>query len=318
MAIYTGSSKHLGGTEVVSKKETFYYGLIQKNVLVSGANGQLGQEIKRLSQKLNTPFRFIYTDIEQLDITKRDEVINFVSGNNIEYIINCAAYTAVDLAENDEEAAYKINYEGARNLAEASKYINAKMIHISTDYVFDGESTVPYKEDDLVNPLSVYGLSKFKGEEAVAEFAKEWIIIRTSWMFSEFGSNFVKTMLRLMSEREELGVVYDQRGTPTYAADLAEMLFVILDESEWSSGIYNFSNSGETTWYDFANKIRELSEITSCLLNKISASEYPTAAKRPLYSVFDKSKIENKYNVIIPDWENALKRCLERIIANQD
>ncbi len=310
MAIYTGSNKHLGGTETVSKKQTVFYGLVQKNVLVTGANGQLGQELNYMVQNTNTPFRFIFTDFEQLDITDKQQVQHFVIENKIEYIINCAAYTAVDNAESDEEVAYKINYEGVKNLAEVVREVGAKLIHISTDYVFDGTSTIPYKEDDICNPLSVYGKSKLKGEQAIAENAKEWIIIRTSWLFSQYGSNFVKTMLRLMSEKEELNIVADQRGTPTYAADLAEMIFVILDEAEWHTGIYHFSNSGETTWYDFASKIMELSKLNNCKLSKTTSDQYKTAAKRPMYSVLDKSKIENKYNVVIPTWENALERML--------
>lgn len=310
MAIYTGSNKHLGGTETVSKKQTVFYGLVQKNVLVTGANGQLGQELNYMVQNTNTPFRFIFTDFEQLDITDKQQVQHFVIENKIEYIINCAAYTAVDNAESDEEVAYKINYEGVKNLAEVVREVGAKLIHISTDYVFDGTSTIPYKEDDICNPLSVYGKSKLKGEQAIAENAKEWIIIRTSWLFSQYGNNFVKTMLRLMSEKEELNIVADQRGTPTYAADLAEMIFVILDEAEWHTGIYHFSNSGETTWYDFASKIMELSKLNNCKLSKTTSDQYKTAAKRPMYSVLDKSKIENKYNVVIPTWENALERML--------
>ena len=310
MAIYTGSNKHLGGTETVSKKQTVFYGLVQKNVLVTGANGQLGQELNYMVQNTNTPFRFIFTDFEQLDITDKQQVQHFVIENKIEYIINCAAYTAVDNAESDEEVAYKINYEGVKNLAEVVREVGAKLIHISTDYVFDGTSTIPYKEDDICNPLSVYGKSKLKGEQAIAENAKEWIIIRTSWLFSQYGSNFVKTMLRLMSEKEELNIVADQRGTPTYAADLAEMIFVILDEAEWHTGIYHFSNSGETTWYDFASKIMVLSKLNNCKLSKTTSDQYKTAAKRPMYSVLDKSKIENKYNVVIPTWENALERML--------
>lgn len=310
MAIYTGSNKQLGGTETVSKKEMFYYGLIQKNVLVTGANGQLGQEMKARAEITNTPFRFFFTDVDHLDITDKKQLEYFVERNSIEYIINCAAYTAVDKAEEDEETAYLINYEAVKSIAEVSSSHGVKIIHISTDYVFDGAASTPYKETDSCNPLSVYGKSKLKGEESIANIAHGWMIIRTSWLFSKYGANFVKTMLNLMSSREELNIVADQRGTPTYAADLAEMIFVILNEAEWYSGIYHFSNSGETTWYDFAGKIQKLAGLSSCKLNRITTAEYKTAAQRPMYSVFDKSKIENKYHVTIPTWENALNRML--------
>lgn len=315
MAIYTGSSKHLGGTDTVINKNTVFYGLVQKNVLVTGADGQLGQELRHLSNKINIPFRLIYTDAPQLDITDIEAIRYFVKENSIEYIINCAAYTAVDKAEEDEIVAYRINFEGAKNLAIVSSEFDAKLIHISTDYVFDGTSKTPYKEEDTNNPLSVYGKSKLKGEQAINEYANDWIIIRTSWMFSRYTSNFVKTMLRLMTERDELSIVGDQRGTPTYATDLAEMIFIILDEPEWHSGIYHFSNSDQTTWYDFAIKIQEMANLSNCRLHKVSTDEYKTAAQRPLYSVFDKSKIENKYNVVIPSWEDALQRMLETSIS---
>ena len=314
MAIYTGSNKHLGGTETVARKETFFYGLVQKNVLITGANGQLGQKLKQLSGKMNTPFRFIFTDYDVLDITDLAQVQHFVTENSIEYIINCAAYTAVDKAEADEETAYKVNSLGAGNLAKSG----AKIIHISTDYVFDGTATEPYQENVPTNPLSVYGKSKLKGEEAIQEFVKEWIIIRTSWLYSEFGNNFVKTMLRLMNEREGLNIVADQRGTPTYAADLAEMILVMLEADEWKSGIYHFSNLGETTWFGFTEKIKELAAIEGCRLNPIPTSEYKTAATRPMYSVLDKSKIQSAYGVVIPQWEEALGRCLGKLLISND
>jgi len=309
MAIYTGSNKHLGGTETVTKKGTVFYGLVQKNVLVTGANGQLGQELQQMARKTDTPFRFIYTDADVLDITEAAQVEHFVSENSIEYIINCAAYTAVDKAEADEELAYKINFTGAENLAKSG----AKMIHISTDYVFDGTANVPYKEDASTNPLSVYGKSKLRGEEAIREFADEWIIIRTSWLYSEFGNNFVKTMLRLMNERDELNIVADQRGTPTYAADLAEMILVILECDEWKSGIYHFSNLGETTWFGFTEKIKELAAVSDCRLIPVSTDEYKTAAVRPMYSVLDKSKIQSAFRVVIPQWEDRLNSLLKKL-----
>ena len=313
MAIYTGSNKHLGGTETVSKKETFFYGLVQRNVLLTGAGGQLGQAIESFVKNRNLPFRFFYADSAKLDITNRDAVFHFVEENSIEFIINGAGYTAVDKAEEEPDLADSINHKGAEYLAQAATEFGAKLIHISTDYVFDGTAQVPYKETDSVNPASVYGLSKLRGEQAIQEFAKDWIIIRTAWMFSEFGNNFVKTMIRLMSERSELNVVNDQRGTPTYAVDLAEMILLIMDEPEWKSGIYHFTNSGETTWYDFALKIRELKGLEGCKVNPVTSAEYVTAARRPAYSVLDKSKIESAFGVVIPEWEEALERCLRKL-----
>ena len=313
MAIYTGSNKHLGGTETVSKKETFFYGLVQRNVLLTGAGGQLGQAIESFVKNRNLPFRFFYADSAKLDITNRDAVFHFVEENSIEFIINGAGYTAVDKAEEELEIADSINHKGAEHLAQAAAEFGAKLIHISTDYVFDGTVQAPYKETDVVNPVSVYGLSKLRGEQAIQEFAKDWIIIRTAWMFSEFGNNFVKTMIRLMSERSELNVVNDQRGTPTYAVDLAEMILLIMDEPEWKSGIYHFTNSGETTWYDFALKIRELKGLEGCKVNPVTSAEYVTAARRPAYSVLDKSKIESAFGVVIPEWEEALERCLRKL-----
>lgn len=313
MAIYTGSNKHLGGTETVSKKETFFYGLVQRNVLLTGAGGQLGQAIESFVKNRNLPFRFFYAGSAKLDITNRDAVFHFVEENSIEFIINGAGYTAVDKAEEEPEIADSINHKGAEHLAQAAAEFGAKLIHISTDYVFDGTVQAPYKETDVVNPVSVYGLSKLRGEQAIQEFAKDWIIIRTAWMFSEFGNNFVKTMIRLMSERSELNVVNDQRGTPTYAVDLAEMILLIMDEPEWKSGIYHFTNSGETTWYDFALKIRELKGLEGCKVNPVTSAEYVTAARRPAYSVLDRSKIESAFGVVIPEWEEALERCLRKL-----
>ncbi len=308
MPIYTGSSKHLGGTENIAQKQTVYYGLVQKNVLVTGAGGQLGKALQQLEKGMNSPFRFIFTDSDTLDITDSDQVQYFVQENAIQYIVNCAAYTAVDKAETEVDLAYAVNSTGPENLAKSG----VKIIHISTDYVFDGMANKPYDEEAPVNPLSVYGKSKLQGEEAIKTHAKDWIIIRTSWLYSEFGNNFVKTMLRLMSERDELNIVSDQHGTPTYARDLAEMILVILETDEWKSGIYHFSNLGETTWFGFTQKIQELTGNTRCRLNPIATSEYKTAASRPLYSVLDKSKIQSAFHVVIPQWEDGLERCLKK------
>lgn len=315
MPIYTGSSRHLGGTETVKHKEENYYGLVQKNVLVTGSAGQLGSELERQTNMLNSIYKFIYTDAAELDITNKQQVKQMVEDLDVQYIINCAAYTAVDKAESDKEMAFLINAKGVQNLAEVSKEYGCRFIHVSTDYVFDGSATVPYKETDATNPLSVYGMSKLKAEEAILQSGAEAIILRTSWLFSEYNVNFVKTMLRLMSERDSISVVADQHGTPTYAADLAEMILIILEDAEkgeWKGGIYHFSNSGATTWFGFASKIKELANM-DCKINPVTTAEYPTAAVRPVYSIFDKTKIEESFHVTIPYWENALERCLNRL-----
>jgi len=316
MAIFTGFSKVLGGTEKETPKQVYFYGLVQKNVLVTGADGQLGSELKALTGRLNQPFRFMFTDADELDITDRQKIASYVNDYHIQYIVNCAAYTAVDKAETDIEKAYTVNATAVENIALVAKQYGVKVIHLSTDFVFDGKSSVPYTEKIAANPLSVYGKSKLKGEEALQEHASDWIILRTSWLYSEFGSNFVKTMMRLMSEREQLSIVNDQRGTPTYAADLAEMILHMLqqtEENEWKSGIYHFSNSGETTWFAFAEEIKKLAGLERCELIPIQSHEYSSVAERPAYSVMDLSKICHTYSVVIPPWEEALGRCIRKI-----
>lgn len=316
MAIFTGMSKALGGTEKESQKEQYFYGLVQQQVLVTGSDGQLGCALKALTGRMNLPFRFFFTDADELDITDRVQVEAYVSERQIRYILNCAAYTAVDKAEKDRERAYAINAAGVENIALVAKQHGVKVIHISTDFVFDGTSTVPYKEEREARPLSVYGESKLKGEQLLQAVGGEWMILRTSWLFSEFGSNFVKTMLRLMLEREQLTVVSDQRGSPTYATDLAEMMIHILQLSEengWKSGIYHFSNRGETSWYGFAEAIRRIAKIEHCELVPVTTKEYPTAARRPAYSVMDLTKICDSFRVEIPAWEDALQRCIKSI-----
>lgn len=316
MAIYTGSNKHLGGSENVGGKEQFFYGLVQINVLVTGANGQLGIEIRGYSQKVNSMFRFFFTDYDTLDITNLDQIDAFVKRNAVRYIINCAAYTAVDRAETDETQCQLINSVGPENLAIAATRNNCRLLHVSTDYVFDGNSKKPYSENDPAKPQTVYGRTKLDGERNVLMANSEAIIIRTGWLYSPFGTNFVKTMLQIMRQRGDLNVVSDQRGTPTYAADLAEMILYILEQAEqleWKPGIYHFSNLGETTWFGFAEKIREFAGINSCVLHAVSSAEYTTDAKRPLYSVLDKSKIESAYHVFIPQWEDGLRRCLKKL-----
>ncbi len=319
MPIYTGSSKHLGGTETVTRRQENYYGLVQKNVLITGANGQLGNELRKRQEMSNNSFYFIFTDMGELDITDARQVDDFVREHSIRYIVNCAAYTAVDKAEEDVETAYRVNYNGPENLAVAANKHDAKMIHISTDYVFDGKSVIPYLENVRPNPQSVYGKSKLKGEEAILEALHDAIIIRTSWLYSEFGNNFVKTMIRLMNERDELNIVADQKGSPTYAADLAEMILVIMEDAEqteWKPGIYHFSNAGETTWFHFAAKIKELAGIERCTLNPIKTEEYKTVAERPAYSVMDIFKIKNTFHVEVPKWDEALERCIGKLKIN--
>lgn len=316
MAIYTGSTKHLGGTEKVTMKEQYYYGLVQERVLVTGATGQLGSELKEFNSEHKSMFQYFYTGSADLDITQLDAVRNYIEQNSIEYIVNCAAYTMVDWCESDVEVCNAVNHFGAENLAKAAAEFNCKLIHVSTDYVFDGKANEPYREDSPVNPLSVYGKAKLRAEEAVMSIAPNSIIIRTAWLYSSYKVNFVKTMLRLMSEKEELTIVNDQYGTPTYARDLAEAITVILDRAEsgeWKKGIYHFSNLGETTWYGFAKKIKQLSNIEGCQLKPIPTKDYPTAAVRPLYTVLDKSKIQNTFHFTIPHWEVSLEKFLNKL-----
>jgi len=317
MAIFTGISKALGGTETEKHQPQFYYGLVLKNVLVTGASGQLGSELKERTSRMNLPFRFFFTDVDTLDITNINQIDAFVAENHIQYLINCAAYTAVDKAELDVEKATMINATAVSHIAQTAVKYGVKVIHISTDFVFDGTSTVPYKETATAQPLSVYGKTKLAGEEALqAAAGEEWIILRTSWLYSTFGNNFVKTMIRLMNERERLTIVDDQWGCPTYAADLAEMVIHILqftEEQEWRSGLYHFSNNGATTWFRFAETIKKLAGITTCELIPIQSHEYPSAARRPAYSVMDLSKTTSTFHVEIPSWEKSLERCIHKL-----
>ena len=316
MAIFTGMSKALGGTEKESQKEQYFYGLVQQHVLVTGGDGQLGSALRALTGRMNLPFRFYFTDAGELNITDRSQIESFVEGQQIRYILNFAAYTAVDKAETDREKAYAINAAGVENIAQVAKQLGVKVIHLSTDFVFDGATTVPYNEESEPHPLSVYGETKLKGEQLLQAAGGEWLILRTSWLYSEYGSNFVKTMLRLMRERELLTVVDDQRGSPTYATDLAEMMIHILQQSEangWKNGLFHFSNRGETSWYGFADAIRRMAGIENCKLVPVTTEEYPTAARRPPYSVMDLTKISDSFRVEIPTWEEALQRCIQNV-----
>lgn len=287
-------------------------------ILVAGANGQLGNEIRELAA--NSPeFSFVYTDREELLIQKADDVDKLFEATRPAYCINCAAYTAVDKAESDQETAYEVNAAGAGNLADASKKYGARFIHVSTDYVFDGESPEPYKEDANTNPMNVYGASKLKGEQLTLQNNTDAIIIRTAWVYSEFGNNFVKTMLRLMTERPELNVVNDQVGSPTYAADLAGCIMHIISGDragnlQWKPGIYHYSNQGRISWFDFAVAIKELGK-KDCKVNPIPGAEFKTPAKRPSFSLLDTSKIRSTFQCEIPEWKTSLQRCMERLPA---
>jgi dTDP-4-dehydrorhamnose reductase len=283
-------------------------------ILVTGSNGQLGQTIRDKAIDF-TGFNWIFTDIEQLNITSESETDSFFAANKPDILINCAAYTAVDRAEDDRENAFLVNSLAPKLLAEACKKYDAKFIHTSTDYVFDGNSTTPYSENDQVNPTSIYGLSKLDGEQKVLITLPDSIIIRTSWLYSEYGSNFVKTMIRLANEKEFLNVVNDQRGTPTYAGDLASAILEICNQysesQTWKAGIYHFSNLGECTWFDFANEILKLKGIKTPVL-PVSSDKFPSKVKRPQYSVLDKSKIIKEYKIKIPHWEDSLRGAIDK------
>ena len=285
-------------------------------MLVTGATGQLGSELKDFANEHESMFQYIYTGSADLDITQLDAVRDYVDKHSIEYIVNCAAYTMVDWCESDVEVCNAVNHLGAKNLAKVATEFNCKLIHISTDYVFDGHAEKPYREDSPVNPLSVYGKAKLRAEEDVMSIAPNSIIIRTAWLYSSYKANFVKTMLRLMNEKEVLTIVNDQHGTPTYTRDLAEAITIILDNAEggeWKKGIYHFSNLGETTWFGFAQKIKQLFNIEGCELKPIPTKDYPTAAVRPLYTVLDKSKIQNTFHFTIPHWEVSLEKFLNKL-----
>ena len=284
------------------------------NVLVTGGNGQLGSEIKyKIEQFCN--WNFIFTDVADLDITNLTALQDFVEQHSINAIINCAAYTAVDLAETDNNKAYLINVIGAENLGEVSKENHIKLIHISTDFVFDGRKCLPYSENDIPNPLGVYGKTKLEGEQKILETNPTAIIIRTAWLYSAYGNNFVKTMLKLGGERAALKVVYDQIGTPTWASDLADVLLLLLYKSENGKeikGVYHFSNEGTASWYDFAFEIMSIS-TSKCQVLPIETKDYPTLAQRPSYCVLNKSKIKNDLGIQIPHWKRSLQKCIAEL-----
>lgn len=286
-------------------------------ILVTGSNGQLGNEIRKRESLLDGA-KFIYADLPELDITNKAQLEAFIGKNKITAIINCAAYTAVDKAESDEQTAALVNVTGPENLALLANHYQLTYIHISTDFVFDGQHYLPYKETDQPHPLSVYGQTKRDGEIKVLENCPSALILRTSWLYSVHGTNFVKTMQRLGKERESLNVIFDQTGTPTWAGDLAEVILRILADPEagkTKKGIYHFSNEGVASWYDFAVEIMGLSGI-SCTINPIETTAYPTPAQRPYYSVLNKNAIKAAFGISIPHWKESLKHCITEMNTN--
>ena len=286
-------------------------------ILVTGANGQLANELKVLSSGF-PQYQFLFTTKEELPIENTEALTSFFQKNKIDYCINCAAYTAVDKAEIEKEKAFLINADAVRELATVCLNHQTKFIHISTDYVYDGSVHDPLKEENPVGPINIYGASKLKGEELALQKNPSSLIIRTSWVYSSFGNNFVKTMMRLFKEKSEISVINDQFGSPTYASDLGAVIMQFIKQTEQGksfSGIVNYSNSGVTTWYEFAQEIKSLVN-SNCKINPIPSSAYPTPAKRPLYSVLDTSKIKGLLQISIPDWQESLKKCLRTLNAN--
>ena len=288
-----------------------------QNILVTGSNGQLGSELKKQSEK-QTEFNFLFADLPELDITDYSSVSQWCNNHEISVIINCAAYTSVDRAEEDRETADQVNHLGPKVLAQVASETGATLIHISTDYVFNGEGHFPYTEAMDVSPLGVYGVTKLAGEEAVKASGCRSVIIRTSWLYSIFGNNFVKTMLRLGAEREQLGVIADQVGSPTNAADLAAAILVIVPQllaAPKFGEVYHFSNEGVASWYDFSRAIMDMAGL-DCRVNAIGTKDYPTPANRPHYSVMSKEKIKAHFGVEVPYWRESLAECVVKLKSN--
>jgi dTDP-4-dehydrorhamnose reductase len=290
---------------------------METNILVTGSKGQLGQELVRESEKYN--YRFHFHDIDTLDLSDTNELVEFFQQNKIDLLINSAGYTAVDQAEEDEKTANIVNHIGVRDLSLLAREHKTRMIHISTDYVFDGKNHKPYTEDDAPAPDSVYGFTKLKGEFDVLNH-EESMIIRTSWLYSEYGNNFVKTMIKLGKEKKELDVITDQVGSPTYARDLARALLQIVKQTiekptDFKKGIYHYSNEGVCSWYDFAIAIMEIADIP-CIINPIETKDYPLPAPRPHYSVLNKTKIKNTFGIKIPYWKSSLAECIKALNHN--
>ena len=283
------------------------------NILVIGGNGQLGQCIQNVTKE-DTKHSYTFIGSIALDITNKEEVKKYFQQEKYDYCVNCAAYTAVDKAETESTLAHQVNAIGAQNLAIACKITNTTLIHISTDFVFDGASTTPYVETDTPNPTSVYGKTKLEGEAFIQDEMENYFILRTSWLYSEYANNFMKTMLRLAQNLDELNIVSDQIGTPTYAKDLAEVIVHIIETSATEYGVYHYSNEGVASWYDFAKEIFALSD-TEIKLGAIPTSSYPTPAERPKYSVLDKSKIKRNLKLSIANWEDSLQKAITALKA---
>jgi dTDP-4-dehydrorhamnose reductase len=282
-------------------------------ILVTGSNGQLGSDLRDLAASY-PQYNFIFTDVAELSIVDKDAVYHFFTTERPAYLVNCAAYTAVDKAESERELSDEINGTAVGILAAACQEHGTKFIHISTDYVFNGEASSPLKETDKVDPVNAYGASKLLGEQLAFQNAPGVIIIRTSWVYSFYGKNFVKTMMRLMNEKQSLGVIDDQLGSPTYAADLAEAIMQIISSGKWEPGIYNYSNDGIISWFDFANEIKR--QIgANCIVNPLTTEQFPTPAKRPRYSVLDKAKIQNTFSITLKDWKESLRLCISKLLA---
>lgn len=281
------------------------------NILVTGANGQLGNEMRRISA--GSRDHYIFTDVAELDITDASAVSDMVKGNDVEVIVNCAAYTNVDKAEDDEATADLLNNLAVRNLAEAAAAADALLIHVSTDYVFSGNGCIPYTEDSPVEPLGAYGRTKLAGEKSLAAAGCRYMIFRTAWLYSPFGKNFVKTMRKLTAEKDTLNVVFDQVGTPTYAGDLAALIFKVISERMTGrQGIYHFSDEGVCSWYDFAVEICSLSGNV-CDIRPCHSDEFPSRVKRPHFSVLDKTLVKNTFGISIPYWKDSLKKCIDEL-----
>jgi dTDP-4-dehydrorhamnose reductase len=286
---------------------------MNNKILVTGSNGQLGSDLKDLAASY-PKFDFIFTDVAELSIVDKNAVDSLFAKERPAYLINCAAYTAVDKAESEKQLSDEINGTAVGILASACESHGTKFIHISTDYVFNGEASSPLKETDQVDPVNAYGASKLLGEQLAVQNNTGVIIIRTSWVYSFYGKNFVKTMMRLMGEKESLGVIDDQLGSPTYAADLADAIMQIISSGKWEPGIYNYSNDGVISWFDFANEIKK--QIGSnCIVNPLTTEQFPTPAKRPKYSVLDKAKIQNTFSITLKDWKESLRICISKIVA---
>jgi dTDP-4-dehydrorhamnose reductase len=284
----------------------------KKTILITGAQGQLGREFQALQTSFSQ-YHFLFVGRNELQIADEDSVESYFSNNKIEVCVNCAAYTAVDKAEQERELATSVNATAVRYLAKACARYHTQFIHISTDYVFDGTATSPYKPDDKTSPVNFYGQTKLEGELNAIKENENSIIIRTAWVYSSFGNNFVKTMMRLMSERESIGVVNDQRGAPTYAADLANAIMQIIDKNNFVAGIYHYSNKGDISWYDFAKEIATQIN-TSCIVNPFSTAQFPTPAARPAYSVLDTDKICSTFGIAIPEWKDSLSSCIKLMV----